>query len=162
MGNIETDKKETDKKENVLVSACLLGLCCRYDGKEKKYDGMEEMKELCHLVPVCPEQLGGLKTPREPAEIHDGRVFTCSGDDVTAGYDKGAEEALKAAKFFECRYALLKERSPSCGCGQVYDGAFAGRLTPGNGITAELLLKNGIEVMGESSISRLKEKLRKD
>ncbi|WP_347559755.1 DUF523 domain-containing protein [Clostridium sp. AM58-1XD] len=104
---------------------------------------------------------GSLRTPRDPAEIRDGRVITCSGCDVTESYRKGAEEALKAAEFFGCRYALLKERSPSCGCGQIHDGTFGGRLVPGNGITAERFLKKGIEVVGESSISLLKEKLRK-
>ena len=104
------------------------------------------------LIPVCPEQLGGMCTPRVPSERLDDRVVNRVGEDVTACFHRGAEEALRIAQMYGCRTAILKERSPSCGCGKIYDGSFSGSLTEGNGITAELLLRNGIRVCGESRI----------
>lgn len=108
------------------------------------------------MIPVCPEQLGGLPTPRIPAERVKDRVITQVGVDVTKEYQIGAEEALKIAKLYNCKKAILKEKSPSCGCGKIYDGTFSRNLIVGNGVTAELLLKNGIEVFGESEIDKLK------
>lgn len=142
---------------NILVSACLLGLKCRYDGKEVSNLEVLKIKEKYSLIPVCPEQLGGLSTPRPPAEIKNARVINNKNKDVTEEYKKGAEEALKLAKIFDCKYAILKERSPSCGYGQIYDGTFSGKLIPGKGITAELLIKNGIKVIADSRASELKE-----
>ena len=141
---------------NILISGCLLGLKCRYDGKEEKLPEIEKLIESYNLIPVCPEQLGGLPTPRIPAERVKDRVITQVGVDVTKEYQIGAEEALKIAKLYNCKKAILKEKSPSCGCGKIYDGTFSRNLIVGNGVTAELLLKNGIEVFGESEIDKLK------
>ena len=140
----------------ILISACLLGACCRYDGASKAHPLAALLAERHTLVPVCPEQLGGLPTPRPPAERRGGRVVTQSGD-VTEQYRRGAEEALKLCKLFDCQAAVLKERSPSCGRGQVYDGTFTGALTTGDGVTAALLAAHGIPVYGESQIPELLE-----
>ena len=138
----------------ILISACLLGACCRYDGASKAHPLAALLAERHTLVPVCPEQLGGLPTPRPPAERRGGRVVTRSGD-VTEQYRRGAEETLKLCKLLGCEAAVLKERSPSCGRGQVYDGTFSGTLTAGDGVTAELLAAHGIPVYGESQIEKL-------
>lgn len=138
----------------ILISACLLGACCRYDGASKAHPLAAALAERHTLVPVCPEQLGGLPTPRPPAERWGGRVVTRSGD-VTEQYRRGAEETLKLCKLLGCEAAVLKERSPSCGRGQVYDGTFSGTLTAGDGVTAELLAAHGILVYGESQIEKL-------
>ena len=138
----------------ILISACLLGACCRYDGASKAHPLAALLAERNTLVPVCPEQLGGLPTPRPPAERRGGRVVTQSGD-VTEQYLRGAEETLKLCKLLGCEAAVLKERSPSCGRGQVYDGTFSGTLTAGDGVTAELLAAHGILVYGESQIEKL-------
>lgn len=140
---------------NILVSACLLGVPCRYDGNAKNYDDIDILIKNANLIPVCPEQLGGLATPRPPCEIKDGHVFTNDKKDVTESYNKGAESVLFLAKKFCCKYALLKERSPSCGSGIIHDGSFSGALTNGDGITAALLKKNGIKVYGESECNKL-------
>ena len=140
---------------NILVSACLMGVKCRYDGGGELAPGIRELMERCHLVPVCPEIMGGLATPRTPAERQDGHVVTQDGQDVTGAYLRGAEEAVRLAKLFGCRYALLKERSPSCGSGQIYDGTFTKTLTQGDGLTTQMLKKHGITVYGESQIEEL-------
>lgn len=138
---------------NILISVCLLGVNCRYDGGSKLVEKIDSLKDKYNLIPICPEIFGGLSTPREPAEIMGNRITTKNGKDVTDNYKRGAEEVLKLAKLYNCKLAILKERSPSCGYGKIYDGTFSGRLTDGNGITAELLTKNGIEVIGESEIN---------
>ena len=138
----------------ILISACLLGSCCRYDGASKAHPLAAALAECHTLVPVCPEQLGGLPTPRPPAERRGGRVVTQSGD-VTEQYRRGAEETLKLCELLGCEAAVLKERSPSCGHGAVYDGTFSGKLTAGDGVTAELLTAHGIPVYGESRIGEL-------
>ena len=137
---------------NILVSACLLDVHCRYDGSGMLHNSVANLPNSHHLIPVCPEILGGLGIPRPPAEIKEGRVVSFTGADITENYVIGAEETLKLAKLFNCKLAILKERSPSCGSGTIYDGSFTGILTDGNGITAELLRQNGIEVIGESKI----------
>lgn len=137
--------------ENIIVSACLLGVSCRYDGNSKPNEKIINLKEKYNLIPICPEIMGGLPTPRMSAEIKDGRVKTENGIDVTEEYKKGADEALKLAKLFGCKKAILKENSPSCGCGKIYNGEFTRTLKDGNGITAELFMKNGIDVFGENS-----------
>ena len=137
----------------VLVSACLLGVSCRYDGQSKSYPLMEELCRRHQVVPVCPEQLGGLPTPRVPAERQGDRVVTKEGADVTAQYRRGAEEALRLAQTLGCTAAVLKERSPSCGSGQIYDGTFTGTLADGFGAAAQLLRAHGIRVMGESELA---------
>lgn len=139
----------------ILVSGCLLGVCCRYDGASKPHHGVLELAKRHELIPVCPEQLGGLATPRPPAERQDDRIIARTGADVTEQYRRGAEEALKLYRLLGCDAAVLKERSPSCGSGEIYDGAFSGMLTAGDGVTAELLKTNGISVYGESQIGKL-------
>ena len=143
--------------QRILVSACLLGVCCRYDGKGNANEAILSLmnREDITLIPVCPEQLGGMVTPRIPSERKDGRVYNRAGEDVTHHFLRGAEEALRIAKLYGCRTAILKERSPSCGCGRVYDGSFSGKLTEGDGVTAELLKKEGIQIYGESQITDL-------
>lgn len=143
----------------ILISACLLGCACRYDGKSKPHPLAQELARRGLAVPVCPEQLGGLSTPRIPSERQGQRVVMQNGRDVTAEYRRGAEEALAIARLYGCQIAVLKERSPSCGHGQIYDGTFAGRLTDGDGVTAELLRENGITVYGESDLADLLHKL---
>lgn len=142
--------------ENILVSACLLGICCRYDGKGNPNESVLALlgRDDVTLIPVCPEQLGGMSTPRTPSERLDDRVINRAGEDVTDYFSKGADAALQIAQQCRCRYAILKERSPSCGCGGIYDGTFSGTLIDGNGVTAELLLQAGIQVFGESQISQ--------
>ena len=139
----------------LLVSACLLGCPCRYDGKSKPNDAVLALMSQYTLIPICPEQMGGLATPRIPAERKDGGVFTENGGDVTGQYRRGAEEALHLARLYGCRYAILKERSPSCGSGQIYDGSFSHTLISGDGVTAQLLKESGITVLGESEVDRL-------
>lgn len=139
-----------EQKENVLISACLLGINCRYDGGHNYVPAVEKLKEKYNLIPVCAEIYGGLTTPRTPAERVGGKVVFKDGKDATENFVRGAEEILKLAKFYECKLAILKERSPSCGSGMIYDGTFTGTLVPGDGVLCELLKKNGIEVLGES------------
>lgn len=134
----------------ILVSACLLGCPCRYDGTAKADPRVLALMERHTLIPVCPEQLGGLPTPRLPSERREGGVFDRGGKDVTAQYRQGAEEVLRLARLYGCTHAVLKERSPSCGSGQIYDGSFSHVLVPGSGVAAELLAQNGITVLGES------------
>lgn len=134
----------------ILVSACLLGADCKYNQKNNDCQRVRELIKGHEIVPVCPEIMGGLPTPRIPAEICGDRVITKDGRDVTAQYQKGASETLKLAKLYGCNLAVLKERSPSCGCGMVYDGTFSKTLTEGDGITAAVLKKNGIQVAGEN------------
>ena len=137
----------------VLVSACLLGVSCRYDGQSKAYPLVEELCRRHEVVPVCPEQLGGLPTPRVPAERQGAQVVTKEGGDVTAQYLRGAAEAVHLARKLGCTVAILKERSPSCGSGEIYDGSFTGALTAGFGTAAEALRAAGIRVMGESQLA---------
>jgi len=139
----------------LLVSACLLGVSCRYDGKSKTLPQIEKLLARHTLIPVCAEIFGGLPTPRPPAECRGGRVVTAAGADVTEAYQWGAQEVLRLARLYGCDGALLKERSPSCGSGTVYDGSFSGRLTDGWGVTAALLRNNGIPVWGESQAEQL-------
>lgn len=139
----------------VLISGCLLGICCRYDGASKPHPLAAELAKKHELVPVCPEQLGGLATPRPPAERQGERIIAKTGADVTEQYRRGAEEALKLCRLLGCGAAVLKERSPSCGSGEIYDGTFTGTLMAGDGVTAELLKANGIPVYGESRVSEL-------
>ena len=140
----------------ILISACLLGARCRYDGVSKLQPWISDLAERHILVPVCPEQLGGLPTPRPPAErLPDGRVVTREGKDVTAEYRSGAEQALALARKQGCVLAVLKERSPSCGRGRIYDGTFSRTLIPGSGVAAQLLEENRIPVYGESQLEVL-------
>ena len=143
------------KKQPVLVSACLLGVSCRYDGESKPCEEVIKLREKYILIPICPEEDGGLPTPRTPSERVGDKVLMKDGKDVTANYKKGAELALQKAKDFGCTMAILKARSPSCGSGKNYDGTFSGTLIDGDGVCAELLKKNGITVYTEEEIHLL-------
>ena len=143
----------------ILVSACLLGLDCRYDGKNCYNAKIEELRKHAVLIPVCPEQMGGLSTPRVPAEIKGDRLINREGADVTSNYQKGAEMALKIAQINDCRIALLKQKSPSCGHGTIYDGTFSSRTVAGEGNSTRLFLENGMECYSDEEIDELIKKL---
>lgn len=138
----------TNRGMPILVSACLLGEPCRYDAKGQPCDAVIALADTHELVPVCPEVLGGLPTPRVPSEIQpDGRVVDAAGTDRTAAFEAGASEALRIAQEHGCTRAILKQNSPSCGTQLVYDGTFSGTLVPGRGKTAALLSEAGIDVL---------------
>ena len=136
----------------ILVSACLLGVECRYKGDGCPCEGVLRLKEDNELIPVCPEQAGGLPTPRTPSERVGDKVIMRDGTDVTGEYNKGAQTALYLAEQLGVDYAILKANSPSCGKGVIYDGTFTGGKCEGNGVTADLLLKNGIPVYTEDEL----------
>ena len=135
--------------KRVLISACLLGLKCRYDGLSKENKDIINMLDKFEFIPVCPEIFGGLETPRVASEKIGKSVINKSGLDVTSNYKRGAEETLRLCKLYNCDIAVLKSKSPSCGKGLIYDGTFSGNLVLGNGITAQLLIDNGIQVYTE-------------
>ena len=135
------------KREKILISACLVGLNCKYDGGNNETPKLMELMKEYDFIPVCPEQLGGLKTPRPGAERKEDKVITKDGTDVTKEYQKGAEEVLRLAKKLGVKKAILKSRSPSCGYGEIGDGTFTHHMTEGDGVTTELLKKNGIEII---------------
>ncbi len=143
--------------EPLLVSACLLGFACKYDGGSNPLppEQLARLRARYKLIPVCPETASGLPAPREPSERVPGRVIGRGGQDVTAAFEKGADTALALAERFRCAKALLKERSPSCGSGTVYDGSFTRTLTPGDGVAAEKLRSAGLTLYGESEIEDL-------
>ena len=139
----------------LIVSSCLLGCACRYKGDDCKNEKILELAKEHILLGVCPEQMGGLETPRDPSEIVGDKVLSCAGRDVTAQYQKGAEAALYLAKLKHVDFAILKAKSPSCGKGLIYDGTFTGNKVPGNGVTVSLLLENGIPVYTEDELDQL-------
>jgi uncharacterized protein YbbK (DUF523 family) len=144
-----------------LVSACLMGVHCRFDGRHNRIPEVQQLVMEGKAVPVCPEQMGGLTTPRLPAEIVGGdgddvldgtaKVINSQGEDVTEAFIHGAREALRVAKAVGATEAILKERSPSCGSCMIYDGTFQGMKQVGQGVTAALLRRNGIEVESEEN-----------
>lgn len=134
-----------------LISACLCGVCCRYDGGAFVFPHFARMHAEGSALAVCPEALGGLGIPREPCEIRDGLVVSRSGKDVTRQFDCGAALVLEKARQHGIRLAVLKDKSPSCGSRLIYDGSFSGRLVPGLGRTTQLLLKNGLCVYTEDN-----------
>ena len=138
--------------EKLIVSACLLGCNCRYDGKNCYIKDIEKLADHYVLIPVCPEQMGGLSTPRIPAERVGDKVISKEGVDVTEQYRRGAQMALQIAKLNDVKCALFKSKSPSCGKGIIYDGTFTGALTEGNGVTASIFEKCGIEVFSDEQI----------
>ena len=142
-------------KEPLFVSACLLGVPCRYDGQSKKLSGIDALTEVFDWIPFCPECAGGLSTPRNPCEICHGKAVTKDGIDCTAQYQKGAKLAMLCAKDHRCRFALLKEKSPSCGKNLIYDGTFTKTLIAGTGITAQKLKENRIILFNENEIDLL-------
>ncbi len=133
-----------------VVSACLAGVACRFDGEANPREGVIELVRQGLALPVCPEQLGGLPTPRPPCELRDGRVLCREADgtlsDATGAFAKGAEEGVRLALLAGCTEAILKARSPSCGCGRIYDGTFSRTLVDGDGLFAAALRKAGITV----------------
>lgn len=148
-------------KKTILVSACLLGISCRYDGKSKPSSEVIALAEKYNIVPVCPEIYGGLPTPRTPSERVGDKTLMKDGTDVTENYLRGAEAALALYRTAGCHAALLKARSPSCGLGEIYDGSFSGSLTARDGVTAELLIREGIAVFTEANISDMEKYLDK-
>jgi uncharacterized protein YbbK (DUF523 family) len=148
-------------KPALLISACLLGVACNHEGRGSPRAVVDELARHYRLVPVCPEVLGGLPTPRAAAELQggdgtdvivgtaDARVVNVDGVDVTAAYRRGAEAAVAVARAVGAERAVLKARSPSCGSSAVYDGTFSRRLVPGRGVTAAALVAAGLEVGSE-------------
>ena len=134
-------------KMKIMVSACLLGTNCKYDGGNNDSRILREFVKGHEIVPVCPEVLGGLPIPRIPAEIVNGRVINREGGSVDEAFRKGAEICLEKAREEGIDLAVLQPRSPSCGVRSVYDGTFSGRLTGGSGIFARLLMENGFRVV---------------
>ena len=165
---------EDEQRLRILISRCLLGEPVRYDGNSRPLNDprLRRWQKEGRLIPVCPEHDGGLPTPRPPAEIVGGegedvldrraRVINEKGADVTAAFLKGAHTALKAAQAAGCRFALLKARSPSCGCCGIYDGTFTGTLKQGRGVTAALLTRHGITVFDETKLNALEEALARE
>lgn len=147
--------------EKILVSACLLGENCKYSGGSNYHEGvvnfLKENEGRIEAIPVCPEADGGLGTPRAPAEIRGNAVVTKEGEDVTDAFIKGAKKTAELAGTHNCRLAILKERSPSCGSGSIYDGTFTGTIVAGDGKTVEYLKRIGVTVYGESEVEGLKE-----
>ena len=139
----------------ILVSACLLGHTCRYDGQSKPHAGVAELLKQHTLVPICPEVQGGLPTPRPPAEIQGDRVINSEGRDVTDFYQRGAQAVLELAKILGADTAILKQRSPSCGSGIIHNGQFDGGLIDGWGVAAKLLRDNDIAVYSEDDVGKL-------
>lgn len=142
-------------KTKIIVSACLLGENCKYNGGNNKCDDIIALAEKFEIIPVCPECFGGLPIPRVPSEIRDGRVYSKTGEDLTEAFLSGAEQTLYISKEANAPCAVLKENSPSCGFGKIYDGTFSGNKIDGNGITAQLLYDNEIQVFGESQVKKL-------
>lgn len=143
---------EQNKKQKILVSACLLGINCKYDGTNNEDEEVIKYLKDKEIIPICPEQLGGLSTPRIPSERWNDQVITKKGNIVTENYKKGAIEVLNLAKKLNIKRALLKSKSPSCGKEEIYDGSFSHTLIKRPGVTTELLLKHGIEVISSDEL----------
>ena len=141
------------KQPPIIVSACLAGMFCRYDGETRGDPRVEEMVRRGLAVPFCPEAMGGMSTPRDPCEIRDGRIFDNKGVDWTVEFERGAAEGLRLARMYGCTSAILKARSPSCGSGTVYDGTFTSARIPGDGVFARLLKENGFTVRSEEDLA---------
>ena len=140
----------------ILVSACLLGINCKYNGENNKNENVINYLKDKQYIIACPEQLGGLSTPRNPSEIiklDKGKLVKSNkGLDVTYNFIKGANECLHIAKIYNCKEAILKEGSPSCGSNYIYDGTFSGQKIKGEGVTTSLLRKHGIKVISENEV----------
>ncbi len=141
--------------ENILVSACLLGINCKYNGGNNYCEKLQLISDRYNFIPICPETFGGLESPRAPAEIVGDKVFLKTGEDVTKQFKVGAEMSLSKAKEHNCKLAILKERSPSCAPNCIYNGCFDGTVIKGQGIAAKLLLENGIRLYSEEDIDKL-------
>ena len=138
-----------------LVSACLLGIPCKYSGGHNRCPAVLALRDRIVMIPVCPEQLGGLPTPRPASERQGMLVRNREGQDVTAAFRLGAQSALELSRLFSCTGAILKSRSPSCGVGTIYDGTFSGTLVPGDGVTAQLLREEGLTLYTEETLPAL-------
>lgn len=148
------------KTKNIMISACLLGCKCRYDGKDNLIKGVAELENNPNykVISICPEQMGGLTTPRTPGEVYKDKVITSIGEDITHAFEKGAKKSLEIALSQNVQQAILKSKSPSCGYGEIYDGTFTRTMKKGNGFTAQLLAEHGIEILNENNY---KQKLKK-
>ncbi len=135
----------------IMVSACLLGDNVKYNGSNNLNNDLVDYLKDYEVIKVCPEVLGGLSIPRVPSEIKDNKVINKNGVDVTEEYYKGAYETLEIAKKNDVKIAILKKNSPSCGYGNIYDGTFSHNLVNGNGVTSDLLVKNGIKILNEDN-----------
>ena len=140
-----------------LVSACLIGENCKYNGGNNLDKSVMEFLKDKEYIKVCPECLGGLTTPRVPSEIINHKVVNNEGIDVTKEYQLGAKKTFEIAKENNCQCAIFKSRSPSCGCGEIYDGTFSKQVIKGDGVTTKLLKENGIMVISNCEIDKLKE-----
>ena len=138
------------------MSACLMGINCRYDGGNTRLSCLNELKEQFELIPVCPETLAGLPCPRHPLEISGDRVYNNQKEDMTEVFHRGADLAMKAWQEAGCPAVLLQSRSPSCGKGLIYDGSFTGRKISGNGVFAQKLLDANAEVYSELELDKIK------
>ena len=141
--------------ENLLISSCLVGNNTKYNGKNNYLPLIEKLKDKYNLIVICPEVMGGLSIPRDPSEIKGDKVISNKGNDVTKEYNLGAKIALELAKKYNCKKALLMEKSPSCGVRKIYDGTFSKNLIDGMGITTKLLYENKIEVYSKDEIDLL-------
>ncbi len=135
-----------------LVSACLAGVECRYNGSAYAVPQIVEMVKGGKAIPICPELLAGLPIPRPPAEQQNGRIISSNGDDQTTDYLLGSKTALEIALLIHCKQAILKANSPTCGCGVIYDGTFSGHLIKGDGIFSKMLKEHNIEVFTEENM----------
>ena len=135
-----------------IVSACLCGINCKYNGRNNLNPAVLKLVKEGKAIPVCPEQLGGLPTPRIPSERKNGKVINKEGIDVTKNFQDGANEVLKLCKEINIKTCILKSKSPSCGYGEIYDGNFNGTLVKGNGVLTDMLIDNGIEVISSDKI----------
>ena len=142
-----------------LASACLGGVSCRYDGSAQPAGRLERLVRSGLALAVCPEEEGGLSTPRQPCELLDGKVICPDGLDVTAAFQAGAAVVLDLARQNGFKLAVLKERSPSCGSSLIYDGHFSGRLIPGQGVLAAALRRQGLVVINEQKYVEIEEEL---
>jgi len=148
--------------KKIVISACLIGEKCRYNGLDSKSEAVTDKFEANSLIQICPEQMGGLSTPRPAAEIVGGngadvldgraRVVTIDGEDKTEAFLAGAYRALEIAQAHGATHAILKSKSPSCGCGKIYDGSFTGDLIDSDGVTAALFRRNDIKITTEEDL----------
>jgi len=151
-------RSDMGSRPTLIVSACLLGVRCNHEGEANTSTSVLALRDSHRLIPVCPETAGGLPTPRTRAERrHDGRVVTANGDDVTEWFVRGAHHAVQLAEAVGASTAVLKARSPSCGCREIYDGTFSGTRVGGEGVAAEALRAAGLEVLNEDEVDRVSE-----
>ncbi len=143
----------------IAVSSCLAGIACRYDGKDNLNSQIKELVDNKQAICICPEVLGGMPVPRNPVEIVGDKVLTKDGIDCTLEFIAGAKKSYQIIKENNISCAILKSKSPSCGCGKIYDGTFTRKLVEGDGITSAYLKKHGIMVIDENQIDKIKEQV---